>query len=169
MKPGEVIAAAQAQAAQLETVCSAVRKVFAGLSRTAIDSQKQRETLEVMGREIEQRIATLQAETQSASVALRQWVNEAIHAQSRLEQTLDRCPSIRETHPARTLARLSEASTGTERAFPVCSSGDLRTLTPPGPEPGPMTARGVISPPSQADEISQMIEEAKRAAVTAKK
>jgi type II secretory pathway predicted ATPase ExeA/chromosome segregation ATPase len=169
MKPGEVIAAAQAQAAQLETVCSAVRKVFAGLSKTAIDSQKQRETLEVMGREIEQRIATLQAETQGASVALRQWVNEAIHAQSRLEQTLDRCPSIRETHPAGALARLSEASAGTERAFPIRSSGDLRTLAPPAPEPVAMNSRGVISPPSQADEIAQMIEEAKQAAVTAKK
>jgi chromosome segregation ATPase len=162
-RPREVISAAQAQAAQLETVCTAVRKVFAGLSRTTLDARKQREVLDTTGRDIERRLAALQTGTESASQALSQWVKEATHARDRLEQTLTRCPSIRETHPGDALEKLSQAASGGGRAFPVKTSEGLKGITLAGQQPRPASMRGP-SPPAQKDEITQMIEDAKRSA-----
>jgi type II secretory pathway predicted ATPase ExeA/chromosome segregation ATPase len=162
-RPREVISAAQAQAAQLETVCTAVRKVFAGLSRTTLDAQKQREVLDATGRDIEERLAALKTGTESASQALSQWVKEATHARDRLEETLTRCPTIRETHPGDALEDLSQTASGGGRAFPVKTSEGLQGITLAGHQPRAGSMR-TLSQPVQNEEITQMIEEAKRSA-----
>jgi hypothetical protein len=93
-------------------------------------------------------------------------VKEATHARDRLEQTLTRCPTIRETHPGDALEDLSQTASAGGRAFAVKTSEGLKGITLAGQQPDASSMRA-LSQPVQKDEICEMIEDAKRSASTA--
>ena len=95
-RPVELIAAAQTEAAQLERVCQAVRKVFAGLSNASLEAKQRVDVIE-----------KLSQQTDRASLTLQEWIEEAVRVQGRLERTLDRAPSIRQTHSGEALLSAS--------------------------------------------------------------
>ena len=161
-KPKEIIAAARAQAAQLETVCAAVRKVFAGLSKTTIDSKKQKDAFEAVSHEAGTRLGQLKTETDRATRTLHQWVQEATRAQARLAETLEHVPSIAQTHRPDALARLSSiAAAGPIKTMPA-EEGMRVAAQPRTIETSPAPINDATGP---ADEVARMIEEAKRAPV----
>jgi type II secretory pathway predicted ATPase ExeA/chromosome segregation ATPase len=117
-RPQEVLAAAQAQTGQLEALSAAVRKVFAAVSQTSLSARNDRAAFEATVAEASKRLTALQQQTQRSSQTLRQWVEEAKHAQARLAATLERCPPISETHPATTLEEFDQlADRGEESPF----------------------------------------------------
>ena len=178
-RPVELVAAAQTQAAQLERVCAAVRKVFAGLSGASLDAKQQTDAFEQASRESAVRLEKLTSQTNRASSTLQEWIEEAVQVQGRLERTLERAPSIRQTHPSDELLGMSRSTAPPSRiANPTASRlaeqsalGDLRTLgqretgrkTEPEPAESPVTTAQ-----TRAEEVSQLIEDAKRAAVATK-
>ncbi|MBI4716807.1 MAG: AAA family ATPase [Planctomycetes bacterium] len=167
-RPGEIVAAAQAQATQLARVCSAVRKVFAGLSQAGLDARKLTQASEAKSAEAARHMTQLAAETHRASAALHQWVQEAVRVQTRLEATLQECPSVRQTHPAEALQALSRLAQPVRAGAPA-GAGELAVL----PDPRPRALTGdrrdggdpkVTGPATRAAEIAALIEDAKRAA-----
>jgi chromosome segregation ATPase len=163
-KPQEIIAAAKDQAVHLESVCSAVRKVFAGLSKTTIESKKHKDAFEAVSHEAGTRLTQLKTETDRAARTLHQWVEEASRAQARLAETLGQVPSIAETHGADALTRLA----GAAFAGPIKSMPAEEGLRMGSPSQGVDTVTGMFDDTDgndAADEVARMIEEAKRAPV----
>jgi chromosome segregation ATPase len=178
-KPATVLDAAQAQAVQLDRVCGAVRKVFAGLSQATLEAKKHIEEFRHAQGEANGCLSQLATQTNRASNTLHQWVEEAVRAQSRLEQTLLRCPTIQETHSSDAMRVLagtppqSRLTSSTRRGelsmlpFPV--DEDSSPLGPSEPAIGsPESPVGHLSsavskPVSRADEISRLIADAKQA------
>ena len=150
-KPGVLVHKAQEQAAHLERVCGAVRKVFSGLSQAALHSNKQTEEFKVASRETMERLARLKTETKQASVTLNEWVDEARRVQTRLERTLSVAPSLAQTHSMENLFRLSNLPGGTT---PPRETGPY-ARTSEQSEESPVTSR------SRAEEIAEMLENTK--------
>lgn len=103
-EPARIVEDARRQAEQLEAVCKAIRKVFAALSKTGLEANQKTAEFASMSREAETRIQRLLAETQGSAASLREWVDEAIRAQTRLARMLEKAPAIRQTHPVPDLA-----------------------------------------------------------------
>ena len=152
---------AKTPAAQLERVCGAVRKVFAGLAEATLQAQRQTEELRGMGEDTTTRLAKLTAETERATQTLHEWVEEAVRTQSRLERTLSECPPIRQTHPTEAVRRLSRAVEPFARITAEAAGGQLQVLSEPDFDTTPVEPR-VAKPPTRAEEIAQLISEAKR-------
>lgn len=171
-KPAEIIATAQAQASQLERVCSAVRKIFSGLSQASLEAKNHISECRTMNEDASSHLAQLTAETDRAANTLHEWVQEAVRVQLRLETTLQRAPSIRETHPADSLRRMSSLTAPIGRMSAASNVGDL-TLLPRPHSAKPEAATGGVttvepSSPSSArsrtEEVAQLIDDAKRSA-----
>gem|GEM_PF-4858043 len=96
-EPQSVVCDAKQQALQLTNVCRAVKKVFAGLSKTSLGATEKIDQL-----------AGLHADVTQATETLRQWVNEAAHVQQRLESTVRHAPAITQTHPPGRMYSLAE-------------------------------------------------------------
>ena len=166
-RPMEIVASAQAEAAQLERVCATVRQVFTGLSQASLEAKRRTAECGQTTQQTARRLSQLTTETDRAANTLNQWVEEALRAQSRLEKTLDNCPSIRETHPGNAIQRMSRITGPAGRIADASAIGELEMLSEPGAtEPSPQ--EGTAKPPARADEISQLIEDAKQAVAEAK-
>ena len=186
VKPNQIIAVARAQAAQLEQVCAAVRKVFSGLAGSTLDAKRQMEELRGTSGQVNERIAKLTkefrstsgqanerlakltAETDHASNTLQEWVREARSVQSRLDTTLQRCPSISQTHPGDSLDAVAEIAQPLPRvADPTVDFQEVNRETdlvgktqPARPQPD----GGASSRHTKMEEINSLIEQAKNAA-----
>ena len=164
-KPVEIITAAQAQAAQLERVCSAVRKIFAGLSKASLEAKQYISECRSTSETAANQSAQLTTQTDRAANTLHEWVQEATRVQSRLESTLDRAPSIRETHPGDALRRMSGLSAPDGRIGQAGHTGDLMMLAEPRSAESDVTQLSTPSPiHKRAEEVAQLIEDAKRSA-----
>lgn len=152
---------AQTQAAQLEVVYGAVRKVFTGLAEATLQAQRQTEELRGMGEDTTTRLAELTAETERATQTLHEWVEEAVRTQSRLERTLSDCPPIRQTHPSEAVRRLSRAVEPFNRITTEASGGQLQVLSEPDFDTTPIEPK-VAKPPTRTEEIARLISEAKQ-------
>jgi type II secretory pathway predicted ATPase ExeA/chromosome segregation ATPase len=108
--PMQAVEAAQTQAAKLESVCAAVKKVFAQLSKSALEANANSASFDRASREATERLAQLQAETQRAADTLQEWVAEAARAQERLARTLASAPTIAQTHPTGSMQSLAKAA-----------------------------------------------------------
>jgi len=166
-RPLEIVASAQAEAAQLEQVCAAVRKVFTGLSQASLEAKQRSAECTQATQETAKQRSQLTTETDRAANTLNQWVEEALRAQSRLEKTLEDCPSIRETHPGDVIHRVSRIVRPGGRITNASAIGKLEMLSEPGTTEPPRQ-EGTAKPPARAEEISQLIEDAKRAVAEAK-
>ena len=159
-KPEQVVSDAKAQSAQLQGVCRAVRKVFASLAQATLQANHRIEHFSQMSRTAEGRAHRLSAETAQAAETLRNWVNEAVRAHSRLTESLERCPTISQTHPAESLGAL--ASVTRMRGLPGLDNMPEKTPSDP---PGTTEGSGhevAAQARSRTEEISQLIEEARR-------
>ena len=159
-KPEQIVSDAKAQSAQLQGVCRAVRKVFASLAQATLQANHRIEHFSRMGRTAEGRAHRLSAETARAAETLRTWVTEAVRAHSRLTESLERCPTASQTHPAESLAGL--ASVTRMQGLPGLDNMSEKT-----PFDLPATAEGLgraaaTQARSRTEEISQLIEEARR-------
>jgi len=106
-RPTDVLQKAQEQSTQLEGVCAAVKKVFGNLAQTSLQARKDIQAFEERSSAAAARSATLAEETSRAAAMLQQWVQEAIHVQSRLERTLAQSPTLAQTHPGEALKSVS--------------------------------------------------------------
>lgn len=170
-RPQEIIAAAKQQADQLDTVCGAVRKVFAGLSQATIDSKKQKDAFEKVSGEASTRLSHLKTETDRAARTLCRWVEEATRAQARLADTLGSVPSLEETHGADALDRLADLAAGPIKSMPA-GEGLRASMEVRHPNPSVRTSDedefGDADEVDPADEVARMIAEAKRAPATSR-
>ncbi len=166
-RPLEIVASAQAEAAQLEQVCAAVRKVFTGLSQASLEAKQRSAECTQATQETAKQLSQLTTETDRTANTLNQWVEEALRAQSRLEKTLEDCPPIRETHPGDVIHRVSRIVRPGGRIANASAIGELEMLSEPGTTEPPRQ-EGTTKPPARAEEISQLIEDAKRAVAEAK-
>ena len=107
-KPAEIIAVAQAQSDRLERVCTAVRKIFRELSKTALNAREHTHAFERSTRDAQDQLTRLTVGTDRAARTLSEWVREAICVQSRLEDTFQKAPTIAETHSASSSSCLAE-------------------------------------------------------------
>lgn len=129
-KPAALVEAAQTQAAQLERVCSAVKKVFASLSQRALEAKEEADACQEASRHASQNARAATAISQQIQGNLREWIDEASNVQSRLERTLDRAPSITQTHSSHLLSGLSRefdcgAGRGSTQSNPILSDPGL--------------------------------------------
>ena len=159
--PTAIVESAQTQADRLEKVCAAVRKIFANLSEATLKAQRQTEELKGAGADATGRLAQLTAQTERATRTLHVWVEEAVRTQSRLEQTLTDCPSIRQTHPTETVRRLSHAAAPLARITMDGAAGGLQVLAEPEVPAAPAEPK-IAKTPTRAEAIARLIEEAKR-------
>ena len=159
--PTAIVESAQTQAAQLEKVCAAVRKIFSNLSEATLKAQRQTEELKGAGADTTDRLAQLTAETERATRTLHVWLEEAVRTQSRLEQTLSECPSIRQTHPTESVRRLSHAAAPFVRIAAEGAAGGLQVLAEPAVAAAPVAPK-IAKAPTRAEAIARLIEEAKR-------
>ncbi len=105
--PQKIVSDAKTQAAQLESVCAAVRKVFAGLSQASLQANRDITKFTKVSREANGRLTQISADTMRAGQSLREWVDEAVHVQARLAKSLAQAPPLTQTrsqldHLART-------------------------------------------------------------------
>jgi len=188
--PAAAVEAARVQIAQLNKVCAAVRKVFAGLSQATLEARDRTAELQDVQRQMGQGLARLFQDTERAAKTLEEWVGEAIRAHERLEQTVQTCPSLGELHSRDRLLGLSRTASSLGKlrerltidpliAPPVPSSAangfesisaiaeKPRTADIIAPRPPAVCAPDpVIRHQERAAEIAQMIEEAKLAAAS---
>ncbi len=130
-QPEAVVADAKAQAVHLKEVCTVVRKVFAGLSRTSLEADQKTRQFEDASRDADERLRRLLTETDKACNTLREWVEEGIRAQTRLAESITHSPTIAETHPVENLQSMARSLT------PVASDPRVgRSLLAPGGEEG---------------------------------
>ncbi|MCP4247645.1 MAG: AAA family ATPase [bacterium] len=161
-KPEATVADAKVQSRQLQDVCRAVRKIFAGLSQATLNANRRIEQFGRLSQTADAHSRQLGAETTRAAVTLRTWVDEALRAQTRLAESLERCPTMVQTHPVEPLRNLAAlADQGVQAA-------DRARLSPAPTDRGatPSTDRLTVSSParakSRAEEISQLIAEARK-------
>jgi chromosome segregation ATPase len=162
-KPTELAADARAQAAQLEQVCTAVRRVFGGLSKASLKAKQQTDDFNRASSEATERFARLTTETGRASSTLHEWIEEAVRVQGRLERSLQQAPSIRETHPSEALLTMSRTLEPAGRLAGPSAGGELQMLSEPETDTEP-EKEPIAKPKTRAEEILQMIEDAKRTA-----
>jgi len=162
--PNEAIATAKAQAGQLEQVCAVVRKVFAGLSKASLEAQQQAAALDQAGGLARQQLQALTSDTDQASQTVREWIEEAVRVQTRLERALSQCPSIAETHSGAGLRALLRHRTEAQPPCPADPAGDDSDVNdgavgehPAEPQPGRRRSPA-------AREIARLIEDAKSVA-----
>ncbi len=169
-RPTRVVEIAQAQAAELERVCGAVKKVFAGLSKTSLDARKHASDCKQANVDATRLLASLSGESNRIVTTLNEWVAEALRAQSRLEKTLEQCPTIQQTHPSDAIAPVAQPAQPTGRIIKT-KTGKTSDLAMPTEQvitsATPTKTGTATKPTSRAEEISRMIEEAKCAAVSA--
>ncbi len=108
--PKRLVVEAREQAEQLDRVSKAVRKVFAGLSQTSLQANRDIARFGEISKEANGRLTQISAETKRAMHLLREWVEEAAHAQSRLARALHQVPAIGQTHPPDGLSQLRDVS-----------------------------------------------------------
>ncbi len=170
-RPTEIAASAQARAAELERVCETVQKVFNGLSQATQEAgQRSAECVDVT-RHATQRLSELTIGTDRAAHTLHEWVEEAVRAQSRLERSLQTCPSVRETHPAEAIRRVPDGPIPVPRIVnPSVSEGTTMLSETPttAAQSGenitkPSTRQEVTKPPTRTQVISKLIEDARQA------
>ncbi len=167
-KPVKILAEAQGQAAQLERVCTAVRKVFGGLSKATLEATRQTkditqqtQTIQKLRDEAGQQLGVLTGESNQAVRTLSEWVDEAVRAQARLERTLDIAPSIRETHPVDSIALRSNVRGIRTQLTTPAAPGELTTLDDPPVEVRQQAMRGAKLP-TRAQEMARLLDEAKQ-------
>jgi len=107
-KPEGVVATAREQAEHLERVCLVGRRILANVSSATLAARDHAEALRRAGEHSDEQFATLTKQTRQAAMTLREWVDEAIHAQQRLERTIGVCPGIKETHSRASLEGLGQ-------------------------------------------------------------
>lgn len=155
-KPQHTLHAAAEQTAHLESVCAAVRKVFANLAQTSLQARKDIQAFERRSAETAEQSTRLTAETNRAAATLQQWVQEAIHVQARLEQTLKQAPPLDQTHPGEILKSVSRLAAPILGAPPAA----------PSPSARPVTADGGVEPlpdDGRATQIAAILHDARRA------
>jgi DNA repair exonuclease SbcCD ATPase subunit len=146
----------QAQAQQLERVCGAVRKVFAALSQATLVARRQAEELRVTGDGAEERCTRLTDETTKAATVLREWVEETVRVQARLERTLSQCPSVQATHPLETVHGINRLFHG----FPGSDRSHEADIDAHADQADEAKAGALTRPSARADEIARLIAEA---------
>ncbi|MCH7994177.1 MAG: hypothetical protein IIB57_07005, partial [Planctomycetes bacterium] len=138
-----------------------------GLSKATIEARKQTETLGRASGDATDRFANLQTETQRASTTLHEWIEEAVRVQSRLQKTLQQAPSISETHPVDTLFSMSRAvDSPRPAALPasrIVNAGGELTMLPKPPVDIPKREELATAQGARSDQVSRLIEDAKRA------
>lgn len=161
--PAKIIFEAKAQSQQLEKVCSAVQKIFQGLSQAALNAKAQTDTCNDSADQANQCLAQLTQETQQATRTMHEWVQEAIRIQNRLETVIGQAPTIGQTHPAGKIQRLAETATPLTSRFTTnktANRGELEVLSVPKltktDEP-----KVAVTPSPTTNRISQLIEEAR--------
>jgi type II secretory pathway predicted ATPase ExeA/chromosome segregation ATPase len=165
-RPAALVREARAQTDELQRIGTAVRKVFANLSRATLDAHNQNKELRALGNRTSRQLSKLTEHTSRAAGTLQQWVQEAVHAQSRLVSALRSCPTIEETHPPDDLHELEgeiRQPPATHGLAPAGRSGvlDPRSENTTHPRiPGP-------SPRTRSDQIAELLEQARKAEPTA--
>lgn len=114
-KPEGVVATAREQAEQLERVCLVGRRILANVSSATLAARDHAEALRRAGEHSDEQFATLTKQTRHAAMMLREWVDEAIRAQQRLERTIGVCPGINETHSRASLEGLGQLASAQAR------------------------------------------------------
>jgi methyl-accepting chemotaxis protein len=113
--PRKIVEEAKGQATHLDGVCKAVRKVFAGLSQASLQANRDIARFAKISHNANDKLTELTSETWKAGQTLREWVDEAVHAQSRLSKSIGQIPPIGQTHPTSSLEKLADNSA---RAIP---------------------------------------------------
>ncbi len=108
--PRKIIDEAKIQSKQLDSVCKAVRKVFAGLSQVSLNANRDVTRFTEVSREANARLAQLTTDTDRSSQVLREWVEEAVHAQQRLSKSIAKVPTMDDRKAKMTLDDLSRTS-----------------------------------------------------------
>ncbi len=160
-RPAEIIAGAQEQAAQLENVVAAVRKVFGMLSKASLDAQNKVKDFQRASDDAKRKLAQLTDDTSRAAGTLQVWVEEAVRVQSRMERTIQAAPSIGETHSGDNLRQMSRSVGAMGRIANAIGTGELAMLNEPRL---PQTPEHAAAPVNRADEVTQIIENARQAA-----
>jgi chromosome segregation ATPase len=153
-QPGAVLEEVQSQSQQLERVCAAVRKVFAALSHATLEARRQADELRQTGGDAAQQCAQLCQQTSKAGAIIREWVDEAVRTQTRLERTLAECPPLRSTHPGEAMREAGrvlchQGIEGDDAAMPEADLGF-----------GGDAGQAVEKPPNRSEEIARLIAEA---------
>lgn len=165
IEPQTLVKDARQQAEQLDKVCKAVQKVFAGLSKVSLEANQRIEEFRKTSREADTRLERLAHDTDEAARTLKEWVEEAIRAQSRLAATLAKTPGIGSTHPTQTLQRLAAPEAG--RIVSVPASRFPRPPQPADSDVDTPVAATVSEKPrkprSRAEQISELLREAQEA------
>jgi hypothetical protein len=139
-----------------------VQKVFDGLSQATQEAGKRSSECVDVTRHAAQRLSELTIGTDRAAHTLHEWVEEAVRAQSRLERSLQTCPSVRETHPAEAIRRVPDGPIPVPRiANPSAAEGPALLSEPPATEE--QSRQDVTKPPTRAQAISKLIEDARQA------
>ncbi|MHC5110385.1 MAG: hypothetical protein ACYTHJ_10960, partial [Planctomycetota bacterium] len=165
-KPAAMIETAKVQAAQLERVCVAVRKVFASLSKTSMEARNQSDACSQVSAAATKRVEVLRAESDRLAGTLKEWVGEASRVQGRLERLIERAPSISQTHPGDYLTGLSERLSENP-AIPHEEPEGLTMLSEPPVQPGDTISVAestgeVQLPRTRAEEVSALLADAKK-------
>jgi len=161
-EPATIIDDAKTQATQLEGVCRAVRKVFAGLSKTSLEANQKTTEFAQISHNADERMQRLLTETELACGTLQEWVEEAIRAQTRLAKTIGQSPTVADTHPVENLQSIARSLRPLAPSGGVESGGLTMPARPKADQQQPQAK--TITPPTQADEIANLINDAKRAA-----
>jgi hypothetical protein len=101
----------------LNNICLAVKRVFRGVSQASLDAN---ERIKVLGKFL--------AASERSSESIKQWVEEAGHAQARLAATLRQVPSLDATHPLVALPELGKGAYPTELRGSTYSAEDIATI-----------------------------------------
>jgi len=160
----QVIQTAQSQAAQLEKVCAAVRKVFAGLSQATLEANRTTQQSRETQSAAEQRLSELSSRTETAVETLRAWVEEAIRVHGRLQETLAKCPPLSQTHPGEVLRQVVKSVDPRDHVGGDHERlGSLRELHSPAREAA--REEPILRSATRTEEIARLLEEARKAHV----
>ena len=99
-RPAAIVVDAQAQAAQLEHVCTAVGKIFGELSKASLEADKRTKEFQKAGKAALERLGQLRRETDGASHSLQTWVEATVRVGSSLAQSLGSARSEMHQPPA---------------------------------------------------------------------
>lgn len=168
-EPQALVQDARRQTEQLDKVCRAVQKVFAGLSKISLEANQRIEQLKALDQQTGDRLVRWTTETEAAAKTLREWVEEAIRAQARLAATLAKTPSIVETHATHALHALAR-SLQVEPATVAASSVRASPMDRSAPQSDRMTpvspltadAASPVRQKTRTQQINELIQEAQR-------
>ncbi len=165
-RPEQVVAEARAQAAQLQGVSRAVRKVFAGLSEAALQAKRRTDQFHKMGESAASRTSELRSEMGMAAETLRTWVEEATSVQRRLADTVNNAPRLGETHPPESLSGIAQLAGAVATPSDQRVLRRLETVVSPSAERARPVARDdddhLRRNKSRAEEISRLLEDARK-------